>query len=220
MLLHPMKTVSKEFQNVQLPAIAVDILLFTIKNDDLQIGLIKREEEPHKNSFAMPGRFVRYDEKIEDTARIALEKKCGVNPESVYLEQLYTFGQNLDRDTRIRTISVVYYGLVLSEKLTSKNKFIWHSCYELPKMAFDHNKIVEYAIQRLRNKIKWEDYAFKFLPDEFTLTELQKVHEIILDQKIDKRNFRKKIFELDILKSTGRKKQEGIHRPALLYKVK
>lgn len=200
------------------PAIAVDVVLFTIKNNDLKVGLIKRDESPYLGKYALPGRFIRYDEPIETTAKMALKLKCGVNPEAVFLEQLYTFGQDLHRDTRLRAISIVYYGLIDASKIDFQTeKLHWHSVYELPSVAFDHREIIEYAVQRLRKKVLESDFAFQLLPEEFTLTELQKAYEVILDQKLDKRNFRKKIIELHILKDLRKTKMEGAHRPARLY---
>ncbi len=201
------------------PGIAVDVVLFTIKDDDLKVGLIQRMEEPYLEKFALPGRFVRYEEPIEDTARTALKLKGGIDPEPVFLEQLYTFGQNLKRDTRIRTISIVYYGLVDSQKIDFQtgSKFVWESVYKLPPLAFDHKDVIEYAIKRLRKKVLESDFAFQLMPEEFTLSELQKAYEIILNKDLDKRNFRKKIMELHILKDLKRQKMEGAHRPAQLY---
>ena len=126
------------------PGLAVDVILFTIKDGDLKAGLIKREGEPYFGKYALPGRFVRYDEKIETTARMALEKKANINHKDVFLEQLYTFGDNLERDTRIRTVTIVYYGLVDSNKIDFQkdNKMTWHSVYKLPKLAFDHKNII------------------------------------------------------------------------------
>ncbi len=204
------------------PGVAVDVILFTIKDNDLQIGLIKREEPPHMGKYALPGRFVRYDEPIEETARMALKLKGSIDPVSVFLEQLYTFGQNMERDTRIRTISIVYYGLIASEKIDFQqgNKFEWFSVYKLPPLAFDHRQIVDYAVERLRKKVWESNFAFQLMPNEFTLTELQRVYQIILGEKLDKRNFRKKILEMKILKNLKKKKMEGVHRPAAVYGFK
>ena len=213
--------VSEEFKNIQLPAVAVDIILFTIKDNDLKVALIKRDEDPYNGSHALPGRFVRYTEKIEDTAKKCLVLKAGINPDKVYLEQLYTFGQNLKRDTRIRTITIIYLGIITEKALSVENtKLNWHSCRNLPELAFDHRQIIEYAVERLKNKIIWCDYAFCFLAEEFTLTELQQVYEIILDKELDKRNFRKKILEQGLLSKTQKKKCDGIHRPAAIYTFK
>ncbi len=201
------------------PAVAVDVVVFTIKEDDLKVGVIEREEEPFLGKFALPGRFVRYDEPIEETARQALKLKANINPDVVFLEQLYTFGQDLNRDDRIRTISVVYYALVDSSRIDFQpgQKFHWRSVYNLPLLAFDHKILIDYALKRLRNKVIESDFAFQLMPEEFTLTELQRAYEIILDERQDKRNFRKKIFELKLVKPLHKKQAEGAHRPAELY---
>ncbi len=208
-----------DFLKYKMPGVAVDVVLFTIKDNDLQVGLIQRAEEPYPGKFALPGRFVRYEEPIEETAGMALKLKGGIDPDAVFLEQLYTFGQNLKRDTRIRTISIVYYGLIDSHKIDFQtgSKFIWKSVYKLPPLAFDHKDVIEYAIKRLRKKVLESDFAFQLMPDEFTLSELQKAYEIILNKELDKRNFRKKIIELHILKDLKKQKMEGVHRPAQLY---
>jgi 8-oxo-dGTP diphosphatase len=210
-----------EFRKFQFPAAAVDIILFTIRNNDLYVGLVRREDEPYKGRFALPGRFVRYDEKIEETASKVLEMKGGIERKSVHLEQLYTFGNNLNRDTRIRTISVVYYGLVRSEALDFQNsKFSWHSFYRLPELAFDHREIIESAVARLRESFVIERMIVHLMPDEFTLTELQRAYEIILGRNLDKRNFRRKIESDRCLLDTKRKRKAGIQRPAELYSFK
>lgn len=208
-----------DFFKYKMPGVAVDVVLFTIKDNDLQVGLIQRAEDPYSGKFALPGRFVRYEEPIEETARMALKLKGGIDPELVFLEQLYTFGQNLKRDTRIRTISIVYYGLVDSQKIDfqSGSKFLWKSVYKLPPLAFDHKEVIEYAIKRLRKKVLESDFAFQLMPEEFTLSGLQKAYQVILNKELDKRNFRKKIMELHILKDLKKQKMEGAHRPAQLY---
>ncbi|MFH0701533.1 MAG: hypothetical protein V2A62_03795 [Candidatus Woesearchaeota archaeon] len=108
--------------------------------------------------------------------------------------------------------------MIDSHKINQQgNKFEWYSVYNLPSLAFDHKKIIEYAIQRLRKKVTEGDFAFQLMPEEFTLTELQKAYEIILHETLDKRNFRKKLLELKIVKALHKKKMEGVHRPAELY---
>ena len=213
------KKQTSDLHSFSRPGLAVDVILFTIKNDDLKVGLIKRQEEPYLGKHALPGRFVRYDEQIETTAKMALKLKCNIDPEAVFLEQLYTFGQELKRDTRIRTVTITYYGLVDANKVEFQedSKFIWHSVYDLPKLAFDHKNIIDYAVHRLRKKVRESDFAFQLMPKEFTLTELQQAYQIILKEEVDKRNFRKKIMELHILKDLKKKKMEGAHRPASVY---
>ncbi len=211
---------SKEFANHQMPGVAVDIILFTVRHNELNAALVKREEDPYFGSYALPGRFVRYDEKIEDTAKMALKLKCGIDPSCVELHQLYTFGQNLDRDTRIRTISIVYIGIIGSDQIDfgAGTKITWHAANHLPQLAFDHKQVVQYAVENLKKRLYTDLIAFSFLPHEFTLTQAQRTYEAILGAKLDKRNFRKKMAELDILTDTNKKLQEGVHRPAALYR--
>ena len=208
-----------DLHSIAKPGLAVDVVLFTIKDNDLCVGLISRQEDPYYGKFALPGRFVRYSEPIEETAKLALKLKGGIETDDLFLEQLYTFGQNLDRDTRIRTVTVVYYALVNAERIDFQkgNKLSWHSVYKLPDLAFDHKRIIDYAAKRLRSKIVRSNFSYSFLPREFTLTELQRVCEITLDQTLDKRNFRKKMKELGLLKELKQKRTGGAHRPAQLY---
>jgi 8-oxo-dGTP diphosphatase len=206
-----------EFRNYQLPAIAVDIVLFRIKEHSLQVGLIKRTMDPHKHKYVLPGRFVRYGEPLTQTFYTVIEEKCGLEKDSVALEQLYTFGDDMARDTRIRTVSVVYYAVV---NALTENNLSWFSIDDLPPTGFDHKKIILYAHERLKNKVLWDEFAFHFLSKEFTLTELQQVYESVLQESIDKRNFRKKIITINGLKKTNQKKTDGVHRPALLYTYK
>ncbi|MCD4783078.1 MAG: NUDIX hydrolase [Candidatus Eremiobacteraeota bacterium] len=207
-------------RNNQNPSVTVDIVIFTIQHEKLCVLLIKRKYPPYKGKWAIPGGFVKYKEPLEDAAIRELEEETGVK--EVYIEQLYTFGEPR-RDPRKRVITVAYFALISSENLvvrpdTDVSDVRWYSVYKLPKLAFDHERIVNYALTRLRNKIMYANVAFQLLSDEFTLTELQKAYEVILDKKLDKRNFRKKIISSKILEETGNKKLEGRHRPARLYR--
>lgn len=204
--------------------VTVDIVIFTIKNDDLQVLLVKRKMEPFKDQWAIPGGFVRKEEAIEHAARRELEEETGVK--EVYLEQLYTFGKP-KRDPRGRIVTVAYFSLVSSNRLikpiakTDVYEADWHSMYNLPKkLAFDHADILEYALQRLRYKLEYTTVGFQLLPQKFTLTELQKVYEIILNKKLDKRNFRKKLASLNVLIPLHETKMDGAHRPAKLHSFK
>jgi 8-oxo-dGTP diphosphatase len=201
------------------PGVAVDIVVLAIIDGELKVGLVKREEEPFKGKHAMPGRFVRYDERLIDTARMALRVKGNIDPEGTYLEQLHAFGDSLDRDTRIRTISITYYCLINNQTVLQQkeNKFIWQPAYRLSPLAWDHAKIITFAIERIRSKLFHSDLVFKLVPQEFTLTELQRIFELLLNTTLDKRNFRKKIQEIYVLKDLRKTKMEGAHRPAAVY---
>lgn len=207
-------------RNKQNPSVTVDIVIFTIQNEKLCVLLIKRKYPPYKGKWAIPGGFVRYEEPLEEAALRELKEETGVS--EVYIEQLYTFGEP-KRDPRKRVITVAYFALISSENLvvrpdTDVSDVRWFSVYKLPKLAFDHERIVNYALTRLRNKIMYTNVGFQLLSGEFTLTELQKAYEVILDKYLDKRNFRKKILSSNILEETGNKKLEGRHRPARLYR--
>jgi 8-oxo-dGTP diphosphatase len=202
------------------PSVTVDVLMMSLRQRDLQTLFIKRRAWPYEGMWAIPGGFIRMNESLESAAKRELQEETGV--QDVYLEQLYTFGDP-GRDPRTRVVTVVYFALLDSERLlvraaSDATDVGWFSVYELPQLAFDHQEIVDYALNRLRNKLEYTTIAFNLLPDQFTLRELQRVYEIILHKRMDKRNFRKKILSTNILEDTGEKKMEGTHRPARLYR--
>lgn len=204
------------------PAVTVDITIFSIRDKQLKLLLIRRALEPYQGRWALPGGFIQMDEDLEAAARRELEEETGIS--DVYLEQLYTYG-NPGRDPRERVISVAYYALIPSDKLrlqaaTDAEAVGWFGLKELPELAFDHTDIVTMAHQRLVSKLDYSTLSFQFLADEFTLLELQSVYEIILREELDKRNFRKWALALEQIEETGEQRREGAHRPAKLYKVK
>ncbi len=207
------------------PSVTVDVVILTVRDGRLEVLLIKRKRWPFDGMWAIPGGFVNPDESLEDAAKRELEEETGVR--HVYLEQLYTFGDP-GRDPRTRVITVVYYALIRTEQLTIRAAddaadARWFSMYDLPDLAFDHRKILEYTLQRLRGKLEYTTIGFQLLAEEFTLSELQEVYEAILNRPLDKRNFRKKvlqtgILETGILEPTDGMKRVGQHRPARLYR--
>ena len=203
--------------------IAVDVVVFTIHNQDLQVCLVQREFEPYTGYWALPGGFVTLDEALDDAAQRLLKEQTGV--EGVYLQQLYTFGDP-GRDPRRRVISITYFALVSQDRLAPEFRddcltgITWHSMYNLPPLAFDHAEILDYALTRLRYKIEYSAVAFELMPEEFTLRELQDAYMIILnDHKLDKANFRKKIREAKIVEPSGVYRETG-GRPAKLYRFR
>ena len=212
----------KQFER---PSVAVDLIMLTVIKGDLKVLLIKRGLWPFVGCWSLPGGFVKVTESLEDAAKRELKEETGVDPEKVYLEQLYTFGEP-KRDPRTRVISVAYFALVDSAEIkpfvTGEEEIKevkWYSVNELPKLAFDHEKIVSYALKRLRYKLEYTAVGFELLPDVFTLTDLQSLYEVILNEKLDKRNFRKKVLSIGIVEKTSRYKK-GSHRPAMLYRFK
>ena len=201
------------------PSVTVDLVIFTIAEDDLKVLLIRRGQEPFKGRWALPGGFVEIDESLERAAARELKEEVGVT--NVYLEQLYTFGEP-KRDPRGRVISVTYFALVDAERqrivaASDAAEAQWHSVFDPPKLAFDHAKILDYAVWRLRNKIEWTTVGYELLPKKFTLSELQRVYEIILQRPEDKRNFRKKILAQGQIIELNETRSDVAHRPARLY---
>jgi len=201
------------------PALTVDCVVFGYDEGDLKVLLIERELEPFAGHWALPGGFVHVDETLEDAARRELEEETGVK--DLYLEQLYTFGE-LERDPRERVVTVAYYALVkLSEHTvraaTDARSAAWFSCWDVPPLAFDHDRILGVALERLRGKVRYEPIGFELLPRKFTLTQLQHLYETILERKLDKRNFRKKVQKLDILTDLQEVQKDVAHRAARLY---
>ncbi|MGH9801819.1 MAG: NUDIX hydrolase [Blastocatellia bacterium] len=201
------------------PAVTVDLVIFTIAGNDLKVLLIRRGGEPFKGRWALPGGFVEIEESLEKAAARELKEEAGVT--NVYLEQLFTFGEP-KRDPRGRVISVSYFALVDAERqriraASDATEAEWHSVFDSPKLAFDHKKILDYAVWRLRNKIEWTTVGYELLPKKFTLSELQRVYEIILQRPVDKRNFRKKILAQGQIRELNEARSDGAHRPAKLY---
>jgi 8-oxo-dGTP diphosphatase len=201
------------------PSVTVDLVIFTIAEDDLKVLLIRRGQEPFKGRWALPGGFVEIDESLERAAARELKEEVGVT--NVYLEQLYTFGKP-KRDPRGRVISVSYFALVDAERqrivaASDAAEAQWRSVFDAPKLAFDHAEILDYAVWRLRNKIEWTTVGYELLPKKFTLSELQRVYEIILQRPVDKRNFRKKILAQGRIIELNESRSDVAHRPARLY---
>lgn len=204
------------------PAVSTDIVIFTIRDEALKVLLIKRASNPFENSWALPGGFVEIEEDLEQAALRELSEETGIS--GVYLEQLYTFGQP-ERDPRERVITVAYYAMVPTGRTTLRpasdaKDAGWFPCDALPVLAFDHDRIITMALQRLTSKIEYSSIALQFMPTAFTLRELQRVYEIIQGESLDKRNFRKKILADGIIADTGTQRRQGHHRPARLYSVK
>ena len=198
--------------------VTVDIVIFTIQEGVLRVLLIKRLVPPFAGQTAIPGGFVLADEDLDQAALRELKEETGVS--DVYLEQLYSFGKP-DRDPRGRVITVAYFALISADrKLTAGSDAAaaaWYAIDQLPPLAFDHATIVNYAVERLRNKLEYTTVGFQLLPEKFTLTELQEVYEAILGRKLDKRNFRRKMSVLKILKALPEHRRGG-QRPAQLYR--
>ena len=199
--------------------LTVDTVIFTVRDESLHLLLIRRALPPFEGSWAVPGGFVHARETLEAAARRELAEETGA--EDVYLEQLYTFGDP-ERDPRGRVVTVAYFALVPSDRVTLRagsdaSDARWFPVHDLPPLAFDHAAIVDRALARLRGKIGYSSVGFELLPQKFTLSQLQRVFEQILGRPLDKRNFRRKVKLLDVLTELDEWERGEPNRPARLY---
>jgi 8-oxo-dGTP diphosphatase len=202
------------------PALTVDTVVFGYGGAALQVLLIERGLAPFKGCWALPGGFVRMDETLDESARRELHEETGLA--DVYLEQLYTFG-DLRRDPRERVVSVAYFALVkLADHrvsaATDARAAAWFGVDRLPTLAFDHAQIIATALERLRGKVRYRPIGFELLPERFPLRDLQNLYEAVLGGPLDKRNFRKKVLGMGLLKELDETEQDVSHRAARLYK--
>jgi 8-oxo-dGTP diphosphatase len=211
---------ARETEKFFKPSVTVDVVVFTIENNLLKVLSIKRADEPFKGVSALPGGFLASGETTLEAARRILKDKVGL--QNLYLEQLYTF-DDPDRDPRGPVLSVAYFALAPRQELSlgdspSAQNPLFISVNTLGKLAFDHTKIIRYAHERLKGRLEYTNIAFSLLQEKFTFAELQNVYEIIFGKQFDKRNFRKKIMRLELIKPTKETVKKGRQRPALLYR--
>lgn len=200
--------------------LTVDCVVFGLDENDLKVLLVQRGMDPFKGKWALPGGFVQVNESLEDAALRELQEETGV--EKVFLEQLYTVG-SVERDPRGRVVTVAYYALVnlVEHNLTATTdaaRAAWFSVDDLPGLAFDHEQIFDIALKRLQGKVRYEPIGFELLPEKFTLSQLQHLYELILEKRLDKRNFRKKILGMDLLLDLNEVQEDVAHRAAKLYR--
>lgn len=208
--------------------VAVDIVIFTVLEGRLKVLLIRRPLEPFEGYWSLPGGLVGLSESTDDAAARELEAKTGV--QGVFLEQLYTFSDP-ERDPRARVIAVTYYAMVSADRLKDSGGTRESRWFEVGtdsghqvkirgdeeiRLAFDHEKILKTALDRIRGKLDYVPIGFQLLPERFTLTELQQVHEAILGKPVDKRNFRTKVLKSGLVRELDQYRT-GKHRPARLY---
>lgn len=210
---------TKSSQKYKFAAVAVDVVIFSVDGGALKVLLIEMKKRPYAGFWAFPGGLIKPNESLEQSARRQLLTKAGLR--GVYLEQLYTFGE-VDRDPFGRVVSTAYFALIPGAGIRPKTSkeygaIKWFGVKNLPRLAYDHKKMIDFALRRLRAKIGYTNIVYGLLPKEFTLSDLQGVYEIILGKKLDKRNFRKKVLALNLVKPASAKRR-GAHRPAKLYK--
>jgi ADP-ribose pyrophosphatase YjhB (NUDIX family) len=208
----------ENFQNIR---IAVDAIVFGYKNNSLYVLLIEQQFGSADKYWALPGGLVKNDESLKDAVIRELNEETNVKLN--FMEQLYTFGDDIYRDSRNRVISVAYYALVDASNFeikadTDADKVQWCKIDEIPSLAFDHNKIVEKAILRLKAKLTYEPIGFELLPAEFLFSDLENLYCTILEKEIDRRNFRKKILSYGFLEETDKFSPIKSGRPAKLFR--
>jgi 8-oxo-dGTP diphosphatase len=198
--------------------VAVDTVLFAIHETRLQTYLVELRRGPSRGRWAFPGGLVRRGEMLDDAARRELHESTGLR--GTYLEQLFTFGDP-SRDPRAHVVSVAYMALIPSADAVKApcDKYAngrWYEVTRLPELAYDHSLIAAYALKRLKSKIEYSNIAMALLPREFTFAEFEELYSLILGRPLDRRNFRRRILAMGILKQLAHTRR-GPHRPASLY---
>lgn len=199
------------------PSVATDCVIFGFDGMKLKVLLIERGQEPYKGKWAFPGGFLQMDETAEEGARRELMEETGLNPD--YIEQFYCFTAP-DRDPRERVISIAFLALVKTAEVQGGDDAAsaqWFAQDEIPQLAFDHERILRMALQRLRERIHFQPVGFELLPEKFTLKELQMLYEAILDVRFDRRNFAKKMQHFGLLTQLEETVWPTPKREAFLY---
>lgn len=210
----------KEYKN---PVVTVDVVLASIKNKEVHVLIRRRNEEYLKGSLALPGSILGYEEDVDAKAQSVLSDKLGIK-EKVYLEQIYTHSGGKERDSRFPTLSVSYLAIIDSSKVEThetkdSSDIQWVPISKIPELAFDHGKIIQKAMERVRNKLRYTAIGFSLVPGEFTIPELRENFEAFLGEKLNATNFRTKLLKLGVLEETGKKRTQGKGQPAPLYKL-
>jgi ADP-ribose pyrophosphatase YjhB (NUDIX family) len=198
--------------------LALDCIVFGFDNEKLKLLLIKRNFKPFKGSWSLMGGFLEPKESIDESARRILLSLTGLS--DVFLEQLQVFGA-VNRDTEARVVSSTYYALIkindYDHDIVKANGAAWHEVGKIPQLIFDHNEIVETALNKLRRKCRTQPIGFELLPEKFTIPQLQNLYEAILDKTFDKRNFRKKLLSMNLLDKLEEKDRAGSKKGAFYY---
>jgi 8-oxo-dGTP diphosphatase len=203
-----------------IDSVSIDCVVMGFEQSTLKVLLIKRKSDPKKGMWALPGGFVQEDEDLNDAAQRILTELTGLN--KVFMQQVQAFG-DVSRFPVRRVVTIAYFAFVKPEIYTITPGLLteeaaWVNVDAVPDLVFDHNHILESTIQTVRRKIRNEPIGFEMLPDRFTLPEFQKLYEAVLDRKMDKRNFRKKILKMSLLVPSGETQKGVKHRAARLYR--
>lgn len=227
----------EDFQTLINPNVSVDCVVFGFDNEKLNILLIRQKlKDPDKSQLALPGDLIRNDESLDEAATRVLKEISGLT--GIYLKQFKAFGdpqrvsdiKDLDflmsyrAQPQARVITVAYLALVKMDDFAPEassfaDEVFWQETAQLPNLAFDHSKIVNQALEKLHHDFIRDKTAFELLPEKFTLGQVQKLYEIILGRRLDKRNFRKKILKEQLVTATDEKQEGVLHKPARLYEL-
>ncbi len=200
--------------------VSIDCVIFGFENGVLEVLLIKRAIEPSESEWALPGGFILKNEELNHAAERILNETSGVK--NIFMEQLSVFG-DVNRYPNGRVFTIGYYALVSPDKYTlspgtDTSEVRWFRLSDINNLPFDHNSIINAALDRLREKVRYHPVGFELLPKKFTLPKLQSLYESILELKLDKRNFRKKLLKMNLLIKLDEKEKDNLRRAAYLYK--
>jgi hypothetical protein len=210
----------KSFSDAVIDTLSIDCLIFGFKKNELDILLVQHGEGISKGKWALPGGWIKYNEGIDDSATRILKDLTGVS--NIFLEQLRAFGET-ERYPDKRVITLAYYALIKPEDYKLHAGFTasdakWFKLSGVPSLPYDHNRILKAGLEHLRHKVQHEPIGFNLLPKKFTLLQLQELYEAILQKKLDKPNFRRKLIKMDLLETCKEKQTDVSHRAATLYR--
>jgi ADP-ribose pyrophosphatase YjhB (NUDIX family) len=227
-----------ELERYPRPSVAVDVVALTVEDGQLRVALYRRADPPERGHYALPGGFMHIDESLEEAANRLMAKKVGLA--GIFLEQLYTFG-DLRRDPRGRVVTVAYYALVDAKRFAARNPpgapvatsarvvvpwpgeaggpvDVLDDAGRALALFLDHADILGLAVKRLRGKLDYSPVGFQLLPLEFTLRQLQEIHEAVRGEPVNKDSFRRRMLASGLIEATGAHEREVVHRPAELYR--
>jgi ADP-ribose pyrophosphatase YjhB (NUDIX family) len=202
-----------------IDALSIDCLIFGFNRGRLDILLVKHASGISAGKWALPGGWIQYNESVDEAAQRLLESLTGID--DIYLEQLKVFGE-VKRYPDKRVITVAYYALINEENYSlipgfTASEAKWFSAHKVPRLPYDHNEIFQYGFNHIKHKVRHEPIGFNLLPHKFTLLQLQELYEAILETKLDKSNFRRKLLNMDLLQPVEEKQKDVSHRAATFY---
>ncbi|MCT4612840.1 MAG: NUDIX hydrolase [Clostridia bacterium] len=204
-------------------AIHTDVTIFSVIDSKIKVLLVKRGNEPFSGGWMLPGGAVYNNESLDDAAKRELKEKTNI--ENVFMRQFYAFGE-LDRDPRMRTVSIAYIAVIDADKVSILQKTRktldaqWFDINEVPELLFDHNRMLSKGLEYLKEKIDSTDILSNILTEKFTISDLHNVHEIILGEELDRRNFMRKMVNSGLIEKTEEQVRGKQRRPAYYYKFK